>query len=1027
MIFNSEFICLQPQGFAKTIAQNLDDDGLVEFDGETLKIENEKIYEIEPQRRKLLGLPSEFDGFLGMRMHGTPNATNCFFSLQFADSNGQTLANAKHEGAVLAVGTQSFLLPLEFFVVCERIKKANATRDEFDYWGVIESAKNGGSKIRFEGLPEDNEVQIIEKVKIDVATNDDGSLTLSPLIGDLTPQGRQRYDNRISDEGRNGLLVTEVQNGKTYRYGILRKALEASRRIIQKSHIPKEDAARFFANPQAALLEGEETPEELGLDFGGNYRIVGIGEPYFGYFGSVPLDSPIARILSEGSGAEIAKQTREATAHICEGKSAEEIRGALRDVEKSIKAGHTKIEVFGAEFFGSQIETVKNELKKILDTEAPSSEESTSNQKLVLKILYNDDESIEYRYETRKPIEQITTNNSEQGRLFDNLIFPPKSYQIEGVNWLIDLYESGFPGGLLADDMGLGKTYQLIAFFDYLFKNHPQKRILIVAPTILIDNWKLEIEKFIKNTRNFKVKILRGKDLTYRAKKDQSFNSFDVTNLLESENYPSIILTTYQTLTNYQFPFSQNDKWHFDCVVFDEAHNLKNPSSQQSQAARAVAAGIKFKVLLTGTPIENELRDLWALFDIFDPSHFGSWKKFKKEFVGSDAMDADEKLRAKASNYILRRLKKDYLKELPKKQEKVYRVPLGVDTQGYLDILNSSAKALTRMQGLKEFCLHKKLADKNENQAAVFEDRILENFAKTVELLRVLDEIKSNGEKVIMFVLSRLAQDMLRHHLQAHFGITISVINGDSNKGAQVENSLKSFKSQNGFAIIILSPLAAGVGLTITEANHVIHYERWWNASKEDQASDRAYRIGQTKDVFVHYILATLDEKTSFDEALHELITVKRKTAGFLVPPKGINESDLGASMGMEISIEEKLDALDGSSFEDLIFKLYAAMGYDCEKTPNPEYGADAIATKENERLAIQCKYSRNGKPRDKEAIRQLIAEADYWKPTIKIAATNTAFDKGAKELSEKLSIKLLEREKLLELIVKYSIFDNKI
>ena len=177
----------------------------------------------------------------------------------------------------------------------------------------------------------------------------------------------------------------------------------------------------------------------------------------------------------------------------------------------------------------------------------------------------------------------------------------------------------------------------------------------------------------------------------------------------------------------------------------------------------------------------------------------------------------------------------------------------------------------------------------------------------------------------------------------------------------------------------------------------------------------------------MHYILATIEGKTSFDEALHELISTKRKTARFLMPPKSINESDLSASIGVDISIEEKLDALDGMSFEDLVLRLYTAMGYECEKTPKPEHGADVIATKENERLAIQCKHSNNGKPRDKEAVRQLISEADYWIPTTKIAVTNTVFDKGAKELSRISSIELLEREKLLELIVKYSIFDNKI
>ncbi|MEY4503852.1 MAG: hypothetical protein RL154_144, partial [Pseudomonadota bacterium] len=630
---------------------------------------------------------------------------------------------------------------------------------------------------------------------------------------------------------------------------------------------------------------------------------------------------------------------------------------------------------------------------------------------LVLKILYNDDESISYEYVTSKPLEQIYTNSLERGFLFNNIASEPKLYQISGVNWLVDLYHNSFPGCLLADDMGLGKTYQLVVFFDYLLKLNPEKRILIVTPTILIDNWDKEIKRFVKNASNFKIKVLRGKDLSYRANQNSTINEFDVLKLLDVEQNPTIILTTYQTLTNYQVSFAKNSLWNFDCIVFDEAHNLKNPSSQQSQAARAIAGGIKFKALLTGTPIENELRDLWALFDIFDTSHFGTWKNFKKEFVDCKDDDLDSKLRNRASNYILRRLKTDNLPDLPNKIEKSRKVPLVSDEQGYLSILHSSEQALTRMRKLKAFCLHKSLVEDFEK----LDDINLEHFAKTKELLKLLNEIKMQNEKVIIFVINRIVQDLLKHHLQNIFNLKISVINGGNNKSSYVENALANFKNHDGFSIIILSPIAAGVGLTITDANHVIHYERWWNASKEDQASDRAYRIGQKKDVFIYYLLAQVENKTSFDEALHELIAIKRKTAGFLIPAVNITESEIGKKIDVEFSIEDKLDSLDGYSFEDLILKLYISRGYDCYKTPKPEHGADIIAQKNDEKIAIQCKYSEKGKSKDKEAIWQLFSEADYYNPTLKLAITNCYFDTGAHNLASRHNIAIVERSLLIK------------
>jgi SNF2 family DNA or RNA helicase len=352
------------------------------------------------------------------------------------------------------------------------------------------------------------------------------------------------------------------------------------------------------------------------------------------------------------------------------------------------------------------------------------------------------------------------------------------------------------------------------------------------------------------------------------------------------------VIISSETLNNYQFSFTDK-AFNWGCVIYDEAHKIKNPNAQISQAVRALSSLTPFSALLTGTPIENELRDLWALFDVFNPAHFGSWKEFQKEFI-DNSIDVDTRLRERVGNYVLRRFKKYYLgKELPQKIEQVHEVLFtSKEATNYLEIKNKKAKALVRLHELKAFGLHPSL--KHATQHGLD----LNAFSKTAELLHLLKLIKSNDEKAIIFVTNRMAQDALCFGIQNLFGINVSIINGENNSPAQVKENLGRFKLTDGFAVIILSTLAAGVGLTITEANHVIHYERWWNASKEDQASDRAYRIGASSDVYIHHIIGILPRANStqvisFDQALNQLIVQKRKTAGYLVPPQDIPATEI--------------------------------------------------------------------------------------------------------------------------------------
>lgn len=1034
MTINELNITLEPSTpFLKTVAENLANEDAGIWDGNTLSMSHDDVYNIEPSRLGLLNIPHLFNGYMTVKMIGTPNMPSCRFQLQFANDQGKPFTGESCLGSILKISrNELYLLPKEMYDLAQQVLKANHSNDEFDRWQVINLAKNSSERVQFIGLPENETVVTLEQIDLDIVQNQDGSITIEPKLGDIPDTIRKNYDNRLNEDERDGLLITQTSLSGTTRYIAPKKILKAIKRVRTKHRIEKEDAQKFLSNPGAFLFEGEEAQDDLAINTT-SYRIIGIGEPYVGYFGSIKLDSPIAQALLRDNDPVLEQQTKEKINNAIDGKTAEELTSLQEDVKKAKEANIPSFESQGTEFFEPEYSLLEQTLNKVFRKSETNGGEPLP-PKGVIRILPNDDIDIvveELHSDGRKPLNNIAIHDNTLSPTFSNMKFEPKTYQIEGVNWLIDLHESGYLGGILADDMGLGKTYQVIAFLNHLFYHKQiEGRILIVAPTILIDNWANEIHKFVHNQSKFRVKILRGQDLGYRSEirtsEEKSYNYFDPSRLLEVEGHPTVIITTYQTLSNYQFSFVEEEKFKFDCVIYDEAHTIKNPNAQISQAARAISSRVPFSVLLSGTPIENELRDLWALFDVFDPTHFGSWKTFKKEFVSSKEEGLDDKLRAKASNYILRRLKKDYLHELPPKEEKVRDVMLAPnDEEEYLEIVNSDQAALTRLHKLKSFSIHKMLA--NGNNGSV-ERSVFESYSKAKELLNLLNEIKEKQEKVIIFVINRIGQDMLRYGIGEFFGINVDIINGSNNDQASVKRKLDVFTKQDGFGVIILSPLAAGVGLTITEANHVIHYERWWNASKEDQASDRVYRIGQNKNVFIHHIIGKLPSgKKSIDEAIHELITQKRETAGFLIPPKSISESEMAKGLfDDELSIAQQIDMLDWEAFEMLIKRLYEAMGYECELTPGagqPEYGADIIAVQGNEILAIQCKHSQNGAIKGKDAIYQLHAESRvYYKTHNLIAVTNTHFDQGARELAKKHSILLLQRDELAQMIEKHQI-----
>ncbi|MBM7344436.1 type I Zorya anti-phage system protein ZorD [Pantoea coffeiphila] len=478
-----------------------------------------------------------------------------------------------------------------------------------------------------------------------------------------------------------------------------------------------------------------------------------------------------------------------------------------------------------------------------------------------------------------------------------------KDHQREGVAWLQQLFlrsPEETAGCLLADDMGLGKTLQILSFLVWFIEKFPQEPpSLIVAPVSLLDNWERELNNFF-HTSGIPVLKLYGETIKAVKYPKQAIpahlQSQGIKNLLKPgwQGEAKIILTTYETLRDQEFSLARQP---WSIMVCDEAQKIKNPAALITHAANAVQA--RFKVACTGTPVENTLVDLWSLFDFAQPGLLGALNEFGKHYVRAIENEAGrdterlERLRALIEPQTLRRTKEEVARDLPQKIEVESCKQLafsGVQKQLYLSSVANwqqqqalsegmqqvGAGMLSLLHRLKLICAHPAVVNP--------EPRFRDNSPKLNWLLKILGEIKhSTKDKVIIFTELRDLQRELQHAIHQKFGLRPVIINGDTSTNSHSQNSrqrlIDDFQAQPGFGVIILSTVAVGFGVNVQKANHVIHFTRCWNPAKEDQATDRAYRIGQTKDVYVYYPTVRDSEITTFEETLDDLLQRRRSLA----------------------------------------------------------------------------------------------------------------------------------------------------
>jgi SNF2 family DNA or RNA helicase len=507
----------------------------------------------------------------------------------------------------------------------------------------------------------------------------------------------------------------------------------------------------------------------------------------------------------------------------------------------------------------NDIENQFGKKKKMSDLLQLSISEKTQNRKhLHLNVHSQADHYLQMLLE--KPINNADVPPSLQGEL--------RPYQKHGYTWLSQLREKGV-GGCLADDMGLGKTIQAIAYLLQIWENEPSDQFenpaLIICPTSLIGNWQRELRQFAPD---LKVYAHHGPE------------RYDSTMFKKNRASYDVIISSYAIV-------SRDASWlmlhEWPILILDEAQAIKNPSTKQSQIIRGLKAS--HRLALTGTPMENRLDELWSIMDFLNPGYLGSLRKFRQQFITPIEKHQDQLksklLKKLVQPFLLRRVKTDssIIQDLPDKVEKKELCYLSTEQASlYQSVVDELMYKMRIAQGmerkglilatltrLKQICDHPYLILKDE--AEITHSGKLERF------FELLEPLLEQNQSALVFTQYVGMGELLQRLIKSKYkDCPVYFLHGGISS-IKRDDMIESFRLHSGEkAIFILSLKAGGVGLNLTEANHVIHYDRWWNPAVEDQATDRAYRIGQKKNVHVYKLIS----EGTLEEGIDHLIEKKR-------------------------------------------------------------------------------------------------------------------------------------------------------
>jgi len=864
-------------------------------------------------------------------------------------------------------------------------------------------------------------------------------LILNPLIDNVNPILFNQQISNVSNLSQKDIVNFVNENRQTERV-IFDDKMKKALKVIDDHRLSNEEEKKdiLINHPEQIFFDDEIDDDLFDLSYYSD-RVVelGIYKPKF-----YPFISPYK---SEWVPGFEVKSPKEGTKRIIF-KTEDElnvfekiIQTAKEKGEKTIRYNDDIIEVEQAENF---VKIAKKQLKNPKDPVKVG-----INGKKVL-IIHENAEDLEYNahFDIQELKRTFTPINNLKSP------FELKDYQIEGVSWLQSLVKYNLSGGLLADDMGLGKTLQILYFIEWhsQFINTEDKPYIIVAPVSLLENWENELYKFFDPT--LELSPLYGSKSVGRK--------FDK-NIVDKLQRKQIILTNYETLRNSQLNLCAVD---YACVILDEAQKIKTPGTLVTNVAKAIRAD--FKIAMTGTPVENSLVDLWCIIDFVVPGLLGNAKEFAKKYQNrlkdpdTDVQALGIELRDEIKFYLTRRLKKDVVDYLPSKTEYFPELEMPkVQADRYVIELNlanpehpQKKSMLEVIHGIKLISDHPFLIDKSIDSYSI--DELIHSSAKLKQTIAILEEIKLKEEKVIVFSDRKETQRLLKRVIRDRFYIEPSIVNGDTpsvaSKAKKIELSrqqtIDKFESVYGFNVIIMSPISAGYGLNVVGANHVIHYTRHWNPAKENQATDRVYRITQDKPVHIYHPIAVLPNEMelkvkSFDQVLNDLLKYKNSLATDTLFPTEQMEVTRDEMYGdlfedtivnvEEYQLESKdINHLTPLMFEVLIAVLFEKQGYEVHLTPiSGDKGVDVVVLG-NENFIIQVKQSTHKIKH--ECVQEIVTAKAYFDKVygvdfkMKVFANNN-YGNTTISLAEPHNVELNNFDSIVHLLNKYPVLNSEI
>jgi SNF2 family DNA or RNA helicase len=1061
-------------------------------------VPSEVLVRLDDYMREALSLPPVWDGTISADIKGNTSRSSFQISLLVTDPNGRETHSYNVEGPVIKFGESStFLLSQPQLIAFEARKRhEKSDKSEFEnltYLHNLQLSQKEKAAIKLKHF-EKLEILTPNKVTVEAEVDNDGNLILTPQMG-------QSADH---EEIQNVLGQIMAPNANTIKVGneiILfnEDKVKAVKEILSNRVVPKNKVKEFLSNP-TAFIDASLVDLELGF----SVRVHGATAFKHAYFGETD-DSGVDWFGKAGVADKVYPFSR-VVAEIKDTSTLSQLESLISDAEAT---GATEVDFEGksydisdAELVAKTIQKVKDNLEEGIPENPPGGGEDDNDDKpekvpdetIVVDIDLNDEDLSLNSPLVEAKIEDV----SRKGDLnWDNHIRTPFKHQDIGVRWILGLLDQSdedkqIKGALLADDMGLGKTFMALSAVEHFYQelneaNETQKPTLIVAPLSLLENWKDEVVKTFKESPFSDIVILQsdgelnrfrngGVEIRSGENEDGEFEPKYSLNIgeghLDRLDMPGrLVITTYQTLRDYQFSLCLVD---WGVVVFDEAQNIKNPNALQTRAAKGLKAG--FKLVATGTPVENSLADFWCLMDTANPEHLGGYQDFRSKYITPILQAAGDEveevrcrvgreLRIQVGSIMLRRVKEDNLDGLPEKNMFVgiddeqwkYLPELGKTMSGYqqkvydgaIESLDDSESnhVLATLQRLRSSSLHPRLADGgklNIPKEARELDNIFNESEKLKSLIELLNIIQKRQEKCIIFAVNKRLQTFLSLALGSKYKLgPLSVINGDAkavSKKASTptrKSMIADFEAKDGFNVIVMSPVAAGVGLTVVGANNVVHFERHWNPAKEAQATDRVYRIGQTKDVNIYIPVLLHPEMESFDVNLHRLLSKKSLLKDAVVTPEEVIPMPEGMGKKGGLTEDQTITAteihkLSWQQFEALTVEVMAKeTNADSAwlASNGADKGSDGVISSDNQLTLIQAKHTKRGRYDGYKAIQEIVGakpvyEAEMNKSNSKLMfITNaTALSKRTREVAKQCNVEILNGNALAALVNKHQL-----